>query len=204
MLKAAIAACLKASDFDCTKGTHGPIGSWDVSAVTDMSNHLPGAEKFDADLSKWDVSRVTTMYEMFLGASSFNGDLSKWDVSRVTGMSHTFASAPSFNGDVSKWDVSRVTNMWGIFTSASSFNGDLSKWDVSRVISMEKIFCMASSFAQTLCGAWRTSTAKKDEMFDGSSAQMCPSGMATSASSVNSLIAPRKVLDLDSVAPRNL
>merc|ERR1719331_3306652 len=36
-LQAAIAACMKASDFVCTKGPHGPIGSWDVSTVTAMS-----------------------------------------------------------------------------------------------------------------------------------------------------------------------
>ena len=65
-LKLAITACLKASDFDCSKGSHGPIGSWDVSAATDMmglfnADEVPGANKFNADISKWDVSDVTTM-----------------------------------------------------------------------------------------------------------------------------------------------
>merc|ERR1719460_2910448 len=36
-LKAAIVACTKASDFDCSKGPRGPIGSWDVSRVPEMT-----------------------------------------------------------------------------------------------------------------------------------------------------------------------
>merc|ERR1719174_104274 len=62
-LKAAITECLKLSN-DCSKGPHGPIGSWDVSAVLDMSylfEYIPGADKFNADLSNWDVSSVTNM-----------------------------------------------------------------------------------------------------------------------------------------------
>ena len=79
--------CLKLSS-DCSKGPHGPIGSWDISAVTDMRdlfNHdvVPGANIFNSDISKWDVSSVTNMNHMFRYASSFNGDISKWDVSKV-------------------------------------------------------------------------------------------------------------------------
>jgi len=83
-------------------GPHGPIGSWDVSGVTDMSwlfNNYTFPDTFVDDL------RFTT------GQRLFNGDISKWDVSRVTDMSYMFADAMSFNGDISKWDVSKVTNM---------------------------------------------------------------------------------------------
>ena len=64
--------CLKGTGFDCSKGPHGPIGSWDVSGVTDMSPLF-------ADKS----------WKLFSGADKFNGDLSKWDVSRVTNMEET-------------------------------------------------------------------------------------------------------------------
>ena len=72
-LQAAIEECLQLShtdqgflkiNTDCSKGPHGPIGSWDVSAVTDMGllfdeadDPVPGADNFNGDLSKWDVSR---------------------------------------------------------------------------------------------------------------------------------------------------
>ena len=36
-LKGAVDACIKISPVgDCAYGSHGPIGDWDVSAVTDM------------------------------------------------------------------------------------------------------------------------------------------------------------------------
>ena len=149
-LQAAIRQCLQLSS-DCSKGPHGPIGSWDVSVLTDMSqmfnqDAVPGANKFAGDISDWDVSRVTTMWAMFYSASSFDGDLSKWDVSSVTDMSYMFCGASSFNGDISKWDVSSVTNMRTMFARASSLNCDISKWDVSKVTDMEEMFSSASLF----------------------------------------------------------
>ena len=209
-LQVAIKECLQLST-DCSKGPHEPIGSWDVSSVIDMSKLLsqhaiPEAATFSGDMSKWDVSRVTLMEAMFADASIFKGDISQWDVSKVVSMRAMFYYAPSFNGDVSKWDVSRVTNMAGMFYHAASFNGDisrwdvsrvnnmlrmfyhavsfnadLSKWDVSRVTNMVEIFSGTASFTQTLCGAWSTSKADKDRMFDGSSGKMCTTTSTTSA-----------------------
>ena len=85
-LVAAIEECLKVSDYDCSRGAKGPIGEWDVSAVTDMSallchfnvnklKCLAGAERFNGDISKWDVSRVTNMQAMFFNAVSFSQTL---------------------------------------------------------------------------------------------------------------------------------
>ena len=120
-LKAAVDECMQESPVgDCANGEHGPIGDWDVSGVTDMS-------------------------ELFRDASSFNGDISKWDVSSVGDMYAVFGSASSFNGDISKWDVSSVTNMYGMFYQASSFNGDISKWDVSSTTSMHYICLLYTS-----------------------------------------------------------
>ena len=39
---------------------------------------IPGADKFNGDLSKWDVLDVINMQSMFQFALSFNSDLSKW------------------------------------------------------------------------------------------------------------------------------
>merc|ERR1719183_1053448 len=112
---------------------------------------------------------------MFYFAASFNGDLSKWDVSEAIDMRRMFASVSSFNGDLSKWDVSSVTNMQNMFSHATSFNCDLSRWDVSRVYNMVTMFRSASSFKHTLCGKWKTSTAKKDNVFLGSGGKLCAS-----------------------------
>ena len=97
-LKSAVDTCLKTSSKGkCFKSPHGPIGTWDVSRVTDMSRMFARAKFFDRDLSKWDVSRVESMRGMFLGATSFNGDLSKWDVSSVNDMHGMFLGATQFN-----------------------------------------------------------------------------------------------------------
>merc|ERR1719201_698670 len=101
-------------------------------------------------------------------------------------MNYMFYKASSFSGDISQWDVSRVTNMKYMFYSASSFNADISKWDVSRVTYMNHMFAFASSFAQTLCGAWLTSAADKDRMFDESSGRICATTIASTGFSPES------------------
>ena len=97
-LQTAVKECIKTSPIGgCYEGPHGPIGGWDVSAVTDMQSLFSGASSFNQDLSKWDVSAVTNMQFLFSGPSAFNQDLSKWDVSAVTDMKDMFNRASSFN-----------------------------------------------------------------------------------------------------------
>merc|ERR1719362_1802216 len=97
---------MRANDFTCTKGPKGPIGSWDVSRVTDPNrlfahNSILDGEyytnKFNGDISKWDVSRVTNMEALFNNARAFNGDISKWDVSNVENFHAVFGHTPSFS-----------------------------------------------------------------------------------------------------------
>ena len=71
---------------------YGPIGKWDVSAVTDLSYVFcassgglvgawlsrgcnPACASFNEDISEWDVSQVTTLAYTFFLASSFNQPL---------------------------------------------------------------------------------------------------------------------------------
>ena len=44
---------------------YGPIATWDVSGITDMSVLFYGKTKFNADISNWDTSGVTDMSSMF-------------------------------------------------------------------------------------------------------------------------------------------
>merc|ERR1712216_985744 len=106
-LKDAIKECMKTST-DCSNGPHGPIQTWDVSIVTDMSNVFEGAEDFNGDVSEWDTSGVTTMSNMFKGAKKFSCDLSKWDTSEVTDMSGMFKDAKSFTGAGSRENIKRL------------------------------------------------------------------------------------------------
>ena len=133
-------------------------------------NPVPGANKFNGDLSAWNVSRVTDMESMFAWASSFNSDISSWDVASVTSMKRMFSQVVLFNADVSTWHVSSVIDMSDMFSWATTFSRDISKWDVSRVTTMDGMFFRAASFNRKLCGAaWVKSKASKNNMFTGSS-----------------------------------
>ena len=67
-------------------GPYGPIGSWDVSKVTDMSEMFSRATSFNGDVSKWTFPEVVYMSQMFEGATSFNGDVSKWTFPKIDNM----------------------------------------------------------------------------------------------------------------------
>lgn len=137
----------------CTLLTGIPnIGSWDVSAVTNMISMFNGAKNFNSDISAWQTGNVTHMSYMFNDAWKFTGSMSGWDVSQVTDMNHMFANAFLFNGDIVNWDVSKVTSMGSLFYSAYNFNRDISGWDVSLVRDMSSLF-MNSSFDQNI-GSW--------------------------------------------------
>jgi surface protein len=134
-----------------------PIGSWDVSSVTDMGFMFRSAGSFNQPLDSWDVSSVTDMLSMFNDASSFNQPLGSWDVSSVTRMLDMFNGASSFNQPLNSWDVSSVANMGRMFSYAESFNRPIGSWDVSNVTDMVLMFRNASSFNQPL-GSWDVSS----------------------------------------------
>jgi len=141
------------ADQAATEAVYGPIGGWDVSAVTDMSNLIstfddsPCRSTFNADVSSWDTSSVTTMKGMFAFASSFNQPLS-FDTSSVRAMGDMFTHASAFNQPLS-FDTSSVTHMSSMFARTRAFNQPLS-FDTSSVMSMESMFHGASVFNQPL------------------------------------------------------
>ena len=76
-----------------------------LSAVTDTSEMLRFALRFNGNLSNWDVSSVTDMSDMFSIAGAFNGDISTWNVSSVTDMSNMFLATNSFDQNLGNWYV---------------------------------------------------------------------------------------------------
>lgn len=129
-----------------------PIGNWDVSSVTDMSNMFFASE-FNQPIGNWDVSSVTDMSYMFAGRmymigsqpqffyyhTPFDHPIDSWDVSSVTTMRGMFTYS-RFEQPIGNWDVSSVTNMNSMFSFNSSFNEPIGNWDVSSVTNMAGIF----------------------------------------------------------------
>ena len=133
------------SDQAAAEATYGHISSWDVSAVTNMSNLFDNRNTFNEDISNWDVSNVTDMSYMFHHAESFNYNLNSWDVSSVINMDKMFEDARAFNQDLNNWNVSNVTSMFSMFLRAVDFDGDISQWDVSNVTTMQRMLKQINS-----------------------------------------------------------
>jgi surface protein len=111
---------------------YGPIGIWDTSQVTDMSELFKDQSTFNADIGAWDTSKVTDMSYMFTYALVFNQDIGAWDTSSVTDMSDMFHGASAFNQDIGAWDTSKVTDMRRMFWYANAFENSISGWNLSE------------------------------------------------------------------------
>ena len=146
-----------------------PIGTWNVSNVTDMSRLFyaersntvsgrlitdlqlySGYKGFDEDISSWDVSNVTNMESMFRLTIYFNQPLNNWNVSKVTNMNRMFLNCNRFNQPLNNWNVSNVTTMGSMFESAEDFNQPLNNWNVSNVTNMNAMFYDALDFNQPI------------------------------------------------------
>ncbi|KAG7340999.1 fibronectin domain containing protein [Nitzschia inconspicua] len=136
----------------CTYGF--PIGTWDVSKVTDFSMAFYNSN-FNEPINDWNTSNATTMVCMFRGAHVFNQNIGSWNVSNVTDMSEMFDGAKSFEGgNIGLWDVSNVSNMSKMFYSAWYFRGEsIGAWDVSNVTDMSRMFEGAQHFDECI-GSW--------------------------------------------------
>ena len=111
-----------------------PIGQWDVSRVTNMTELFRRRSEFNEPIGNWDVSNVTNMYSMFNGASKFNQDISRWNVSNVTNMQLMFHRAEAFDQPIGEWNISRNPNMnmRSMFQNADSFRHPIDRWNLPR------------------------------------------------------------------------
>jgi surface protein len=147
-----------ASMFSGATSFNSPIGSWDVSSVSDFSRMFYLASAFNQDIGNWNTSAATTFARMFNFAGAFNKDIGNWNTSSVTDFSFMFYLASAFNQDIGNWDTSAATNIRKMFEDASAFNQDIGNWDVSSVVDFSDMFEGASAFNQDI-GNWSTTSA---------------------------------------------
>jgi Mycoplasma protein of unknown function, DUF285 len=153
-----------------------PMGTWDVSRLTDFSLVFMVNRKQELtwtvqlarmremvipDLSGWDVSRATTMKGMFAGATAFTGEgLAGWDVGLVVDFLFSFFEASEFLGDLSNWNTTSARTMAATFSEATSFNGDLSNWDMSAVEAANSMFSGAFKYQGGDLTRWNVSSVR--------------------------------------------
>ena len=184
---------------------YGPIGTWDISMVDDLSNLFQFKKSFDQSLNGWDTSNVRLLNYTFSQADAFNngGQALEWNTSNVVSMYGTFSyarsfdqpltwdvrsvrtmvvmfdNATSFNQPLNHWDTTNVAIMRAMFNGAKLFNQPLDKWDVSGVLDMSKMFLFAERFKQDLTGWDVSSVSDSASTFHGSSMQpsFAPGGL---------------------------
>ncbi len=136
--------------------TYGHISTWNVSAVTDMTEAFQGRATFNENIGGWDVGNVTNMVKMFKNATTFNQPIGDWDTSAVINMTEMFRHAPSFNQPIGNWNTSSVISMQLMFYQATSFNQGIGGWNTTAVKRTDQMFEGAEDFNQPI-GDWDTS-----------------------------------------------
>ena len=119
-----------------------PIGSWDVSNVTEMASVFRFSA-FNQPIGNWNVGNVTNMNNMFSNCG-FDQYIGNWNVSNVTDMGNMFYST-NFNQNIGQWNTSKVTNMGGMFNRDSAFLQFIRCWNVSSVTSFSAMFESSTS-----------------------------------------------------------
>jgi hypothetical protein len=110
----------------------GPIGTWDVSRVTDMAGLFQNTS-FNEDINDWQVRQVTNFTSMFGGAEQFNKPLNKWSIN-TTSLWRMFKGAKSFNQDIRGWQLpNEETGAYGYLLNGTAFTYDLSVWCLDKV-----------------------------------------------------------------------
>mgnify|MGYP000070697084 CR=1 FL=1 len=155
---------MKEMFYNCTainNGTYNKWNLWNTSTILDMSDMF-NSSRFNQPIGNWNVSNVTNMSNMFKNNTSFNQDISNWNVGNVTNMSNMFADT-NFNTSIANWNVSNVTDMRAMFYN-SIFNLPIANWVVSNVTHMGGMFAY-SKFNQPIANWNVSNVANMSEMF---------------------------------------
>ena len=166
-------------------------GTFDLTGTTNFSSMFDGCSSLISvnGIGSWDVSAVTNMYYMFRSATAFNQDISGWNVSSVTNMATMFGDATAFNQDISGWDVSSVTNMNGMFYNATAFNQDINGWNISNVTSMLDFMTGKSTadydYYDNLLNSWSLLTLQNGVTWGMGSIEYTSAGAAARASIIS-------------------
>ena len=109
-----------------------PIGDWDTSAVTDMSEMFYNCVKFDQPIVNWNTSAVKDMKRMFFNCVEFDQPIVKWDTSAVKDMRRMFYNCEKFNQPIGDWVTEELTDINYMFEGCTNFKQEVT-WSLPKV-----------------------------------------------------------------------
>ena len=96
------------------------ISGWTINTSSNVSMYIMfGFGAFNQPIGSWDVSKVTDMSEMFRSNFAFNQDIGGWDVSSVTNFSN-FMQSKTFS-DFSTTNLDSIYNGWSSLPSLQPY-----------------------------------------------------------------------------------
>ena len=98
-------------------GNNASIGNWILKTTgsIDMGDMFYNATAFNQPLGSWNVSRVTNMFRTFQSATAFNQNIGAWNISNVTNFAE-FMLNKTFN-DFSSTNLNAIYNGWSALPS---------------------------------------------------------------------------------------
>jgi surface protein len=97
-------------------GGSSSISGWTINTSSSVSMYIMfGFGAFNQPIGSWNVSKVTSMSEMFRSAFSFNQNIGSWNVSGVTDFSN-FMQSKTFS-DYSTTNLNAIYNGWSTLPS---------------------------------------------------------------------------------------
>jgi surface protein len=140
-----------------------PIGSWNVSKVTNMYSMFENNSAFNQSLENWTPISCSNFSRMFYNRIGFNGSVLNWTLPTTIAFTTDLmfsggntTSACKLNQDLSNWDVTKATNMSGMFGFNTSFNNSgsagINSWTPVSCSNFSNMFLSASAFNQPVEG----------------------------------------------------
>ena len=140
-----------------------PIGSWNVSKVTNMFSMFENNSAFNQSLENWTPVSCSNFSRMFYRSAAFNGSVLNWTLPTSTGFTMDLmfsgintTDSCKLNQNLSNWNVTKATNMSGMFRFNTSFNNSgsagINSWTPVSCSNFSDMFLSASAFNQPVEG----------------------------------------------------
>jgi len=140
-----------------------PIGSWNVSKVTNMFSMFENNGGFNQSLENWTPISCSNFSRMFYRSAAFNGSVLNWTLPTSTAFTMDLmfsgintTDSCKLNQNLSNWNVTKATNLSSMFAFNTSFNNSgsagINNWTPVSCSNFNSMFLSSSAFNQPVEG----------------------------------------------------